>query len=68
MDGFSSDQRKNDHSIYGGGYFSNNFGLELGYTYFDRINLAGGSTKAEGYSASLVGLDLVSAFQTIGFK
>ena len=53
--GFAADQRKNSYSIYGGGYFSNNFGVELGYTDFDRINRAGGSTKAEGFSISLVG-------------
>ena len=52
---FPSEQRKNSYSLYGGGYFSNNFGLELGYTDFDRISRAGGSTKAEGFSVSLVG-------------
>lgn len=52
---FPADQRKNSYSLYGGGYFSQNFGVELGYTDFDRINRAGGSTKADGFSASLVG-------------
>ena len=42
--GFPSDQRKTAYSIYGGGYFNNNFGVELGYTDFDRINRAGGTT------------------------
>jgi opacity protein-like surface antigen len=65
--GFASDQRKNAYSIYGGGYFSNNFGVELGYTDFDRINRAGGSTKAEGFSVSLVGkLPLSPSFNLLG--
>ena len=65
--GFASDQRKIAYSIYGGGYFSNNFGVELGYTDFDRINRAGGSTKAEGFSVSLVGkLPLSPSFNLLG--
>ena len=65
--GFASDQRKNSYSLYGGGYFSNNFGLELGYTDFDRISRAGGSTKAEGFSVSLVGkLPLSPSFNLLG--
>ena len=53
--GFAADQRKKAYSIYGGGYFSNNFGVELSYTDFDRINRAGGTTYANGFGASLVG-------------
>ena len=65
--GFASEQRKNAYSIYGGGYFSNNLGVELGYTDFDRISRAGGSTKAEGFSVSLVGkLPLAPAFNLLG--
>ena len=65
--GFAADQRKNAYSIYGGSYFSNNFGFELGYTDFDRINRAGGSTKAEGFSISLVGkLPLSPSFNLLG--
>jgi OmpA-OmpF porin, OOP family len=65
--GFASEQRKNAYSIYGGGYFSNNFGVELGYTDFDRISRAGGSTRAEGYSVSLVGkLPVAPAFNLLG--
>lgn len=65
--GFAADKRKNSYSLYGGGYFSNNFGVELGYTDFDRINRAGGSTKAEGFSISLVGkLPLGTSFNLLG--
>ena len=65
--GFGADQRKNAYSIYGGSYFSNNFGFEVGYTDFDRINRAGGSTKAEGFNVSLVGkLPLSQSFNLLG--
>jgi opacity protein-like surface antigen len=64
---FPADQRKSSYSLYGGGYFSNNFGLELGYTDFDRINRAGGSTKADGFSVSLVGkLPVSPSFNLLG--
>ena len=65
--GFAADQRKNSYSLYGGGYFNNNFGVELGYTDFERINRAGGSTKAEGFSVSLVGkMPLSPTFNLLG--
>ena len=65
--GFNADQRKSAYSIYGGGYFSENFGVELGYTDFDRVNRAGGSTYANGVSASLVGkLPLSPSFNLLG--
>ena len=35
--GFPSDRSKNAYSIYGGGYFNNNFGIELGYTDFKHL-------------------------------
>lgn len=64
---FPADQRKNSYSIYGGGYFSENFGLELGYTDFERFNRAGGSTKADGTSISLVGkLPVSPSFNLLG--
>ena len=65
--GFAADQRKNAYSIYGGSYFSDYFGAELGYTDFDRVNRAGGSTYAQGLSASLVGkLPLSPSFNLLG--
>lgn len=64
---FPADQRKNSYSIYGGGYFNQNFGLELGYTDFERINRAGGSTKADGTSISLIGkLPVSPSFNLLG--
>lgn len=65
--GFPADQRKNAYSIYGGSYFNSNLGAELGYTTFEAITRAGGSTKAEGFSVSLVGkLPLAPAFNLLG--
>jgi len=52
---FSNEQRKTSYSLYGGGYFNDNFGLEVGYTDFGRINRAGGQTKADTFSVSLIG-------------
>ena len=53
--GFPSDRRDTVYNIYSGTFFSPNFGLELGYTHFGKINRAGGSTSAEGVNLSLVG-------------
>ena len=65
--GFSSDKRDSAYNIYGGSYFNNNFGLELGYTNFGRVSRAGGTTKAEGINLSLVGkLPLSSSFNLLG--
>ncbi|SFB95548.1 Opacity protein [Polaromonas sp. OV174] len=52
---FLNDSKHTSYNIYGGGYFNNYMGLELGYTDFGRINRAGGTTKAEGFNLSLVG-------------
>ena len=53
--GFPSDKRDTVYNIYSGTFFSPNFGLELGYTHFGKIDRAGGTTKAEGVNLSLVG-------------
>ena len=67
LGGFPSDKRNNAYSIYGGGYFNNNFGFELGYTNFGRIARAGGTTKAEGFNLGLVGkLPLSPSFNLLG--
>ncbi len=57
----------NAYSLYGGSYFNNNFGLELGYNDFGRVNRFGGSTTANGISLSLVGrLPLGQSFNLLG--
>jgi OmpA-OmpF porin, OOP family len=52
---FSSERRDTVYNIYTGSSFSENVGLELGYTNFGKIARAGGNTKAEGFNLSLVG-------------
>jgi opacity protein-like surface antigen len=64
---FPSDNRHTAYNIYGGGYFNNYVGLELGYANFGKINRAGGTTKAEGINLSLVGkLPLNNSFNLQG--
>lgn len=65
--GFGSDNKDTSYNIYGGSYFSNNFGVELGYTDFGKINRGGGQTDAEGINLSLVGrLPLSNSFNLLG--
>ena len=65
--GFSNEQRKTAYSLYGGGYFNDYFGVELGYSDFGRINRAGGQTKADAFSVSLIGkLPLAPSFNLLG--
>ncbi|WP_431095989.1 outer membrane beta-barrel protein [Polaromonas aquatica] len=65
--GFSSGNDDTSYNIYGGSYFNNNFGLELGYTDFGKVNRGGGDTKAEGINLSLVGrLPLSNSFNLLG--
>lgn len=65
--GFGSDNKDTSYNIYGGTYFNNNFGVELGYTDFGKINRGGGQTDAEGINLSLVGrLPLSNAFNLLG--
>ncbi|MCZ8257494.1 MAG: outer membrane beta-barrel protein [Polaromonas sp.] len=64
---FPSDNKDTSYNIYGGSYFNNNFGLELGYTDFGKINRGGGQTEAEGINLSLVGrVPLSNSFNFLG--
>jgi OmpA-OmpF porin, OOP family len=64
---FSSDNRANSYSLTGGAYFTNNLGVELGYTDFGTINRAGGTSRADAFSVSLVGkLPLAPSFNLLG--
>ncbi len=64
---FPSDSKDTSYSLYGGSYFNNNFGLELGYTDFGRVARAGGSTRADGVNLSAVGrLPLNPSFNLLG--
>ena len=64
---FSSDKHDTVYNIYTGSFFNNNFGLELGYTNFGKIDRAGGTTKAQGINLSLVGRAPISpSFNLLG--
>lgn len=63
----ASDPKDTAYSIYGGSYFNNNFGFEIGYNDFGRITRGGGTTKAEGINLDLVGrLPLSNSFNLLG--
>lgn len=65
--GFPSDNKDTSYNIYGGSYFNNNFGVELGYTDFGKVNRGGGETEAEGINLSLVGrLPMSNSFNLLG--
>ena len=64
---FPFNSRNNAYSLYGGGYFNNNLGIELGYSDFGRVARAGGTTSAEGFNLGLVGkLPFSPAFNLLG--
>ena len=64
---FSSEDHDTVYNVYTGTFFNPNFGLELGYTHFGKIERAGGDTKAEGINLSLVGRAPVSnSFNLLG--
>ncbi len=64
---FSADDHDTAYNIYTGTFINPNFGLELGYTNFGKIERAGGRTKAEGINLSLVGRAPVSpSFNLLG--
>ena len=52
---FGSDQGDTSYGVKTGGYFNNNFGMEIGYTDFGTVNRSGGNTNADGINISLIG-------------
>ena len=52
---FGSNNGSTAYAISAGSYFTNNVGVELGYTDFGRINRGGGETRADGVTLKLVG-------------
>jgi OmpA-OmpF porin, OOP family len=64
---FGSEQGDTAYRLHGGSYFNANVGLEMAYTDFGKVNRAGGTTKADGISLSVVGkLPLSESFNLIG--
>lgn len=64
---FGSNNGSTAYGLAAGSYFTNNIGVELGYTDFGRINRAGGETRADGFTLKLVGkLPLGSQVNLLG--
>jgi len=64
---FASDKRDTSYSLAVGSYMSGNFGAELGYTDFGKLQRGGGTTRAEGINLSAVGrMPLSSNFNLLG--
>ena len=64
---FGIDRNKNTYNLYGGSYFNDFIGLEVGYADFGRFNRGGGQTKADAFNLGLVGkLPLGTSFNLLG--
>lgn len=64
---FGIERNKNTYNLYGGSYFNDYLGLEIGYADFGNISRGGGQTKAEGFNIGLVGkLPLSPSFNLLG--
>lgn len=64
---FDNDEGDMSYNVQAGTYFNKNFGFEVGYTDFGKINRAGGRTKANGINLSLIGkLPLSNQFNLLG--
>lgn len=64
---FGIERNKNTYNLYGGSYFNDFVGLEIGYADFGRINRGGGQTKADGFNVGLVGkFPLGNSFNLLG--
>ena len=64
---FGSNNGSTAYAVSAGSYFTNNLGVELGYTDFGRISRGGGETRADGVTLKLVGKwPLGSQFNLLG--
>jgi OmpA-OmpF porin, OOP family len=64
---FASEKRDTSYSLAVGSYMSGNFGAELGYTDFGKLQRGGGTTRAEGINLSAVGrMPLSTSFNLLG--
>ena len=68
LGGFSHDNNDTAYDLAIGSFFPNqNIGVEFAYTNFGKVKRAGGETKAEGASLSLIGrLPLTDSFNLLG--
>lgn len=64
---FGIERNKNTYNLYGGSYFNDFVGLEVGYADFGRFNRGGGETKADAFNVGLVGkVPLGTSFNLLG--
>lgn len=64
---FGTNNNSTAYGLAAGSYFTNNLGVEVGYTDFGRISRGGGETRADGFTLKLVGkLPLGSQFNLLG--
>ena len=64
---FGVERSKNTYNLYGGSYFTDYLGVEIGYADFGNVSRGGGKTKAEGFNVGLVGkLPLSPSFNLLG--
>ena len=68
LGGFGHDNNDTAYGLAIGSFFPNqNIGVEFAYTNFGKVQRAGGETKAEGASVSLIGrLPLTDSFNLLG--
>jgi opacity protein-like surface antigen len=68
--GLACEDRSDAYSVYAGGMWNRNFGLEIGATDFGSVDRAGGTSKAYGFSLKAVGVapltESLAAFAKVG--
>jgi opacity protein-like surface antigen len=68
--GLACEDRSDAYSVYAGGMWNRNFGLEIGATDFGSVDRAGGKAKAYGFSLKAVGVapltESLAAFAKVG--
>ena len=70
LGGLPCDDSANAYSVYSGGMWNKNFGMEIGATDFGSVDRAGGTAKAYGFSLKAVGVapltESLAAFAKVG--
>jgi OOP family OmpA-OmpF porin len=70
LGGLACEDSSDAYSIYTGGMWNKNFGMELGATDFGSVDRAGGTAKAYGFSLKAVGVapltESLAAFAKVG--
>lgn len=70
LGGLPCEDNSDAYSIYTGGMWNKNFGMEIGATDFGSVDRAGGTAKAYGFSLKAVGVapltESLAAFAKVG--